>query len=65
MSAILELESIEVRYGRIAAVRDLSLEVGRGEIVGLIGPNGAGKSTTLNAIAGLVPLGAGDVRLAG
>ncbi len=64
-SAILELDGVEVRYGSVAAVRDLALEVRRGEIVGLIGPNGAGKSTTLHAIMGLVPLHRGDVRLAG
>jgi branched-chain amino acid transport system ATP-binding protein len=46
-------------------VRGLSLVVGHGELVGLIGPNGAGKSTTLHAIMGVVPLAAGDVRLAG
>src|SRR5438132_7272925 len=62
---ILEVEGLEVRYGAVAAVRDLSLTVGRGEIVGLIGPNGAGKSTTLHAIVGLVAPRAGDVRLAG
>jgi branched-chain amino acid transport system ATP-binding protein len=67
MSAVpmLRLDGIEVRYGGVAAVRDLELDVGRGEIVGLIGPNGAGKSTTLHAIMGLVPLHRGDVRLAG
>ena len=52
-------------YGGISAVRDLSFEVGRGEIVGLIGPNGAGKSTTLNAIMGIVRARAGAIRLAG
>ncbi len=62
---MLRLDGIEVRYGGVAAVRELELEVGRGEIVGLIGPNGAGKSTTLHAIMGLVPLHRGDVRLAG
>lgn len=62
---MLELDGVEVRYGSVAAVRDLALEVRRGEIVGLIGPNGAGKSTTLHAIMGLVPLHRGDVRLAG
>ncbi len=62
---MLELDGVEVRYGSVAAVRDLGLEVRRGEIVGLIGPNGAGKSTTLHAIMGLVPLHRGDVRLGG
>ena len=53
------------RYGGVAAVRDLSFEVRRGEIVGLIGPNGAGKSTTLHAVMGLVPAREGDILLAG
>jgi branched-chain amino acid transport system ATP-binding protein len=61
----LELDAIEVRYGPVPAVRDLSLTLGRGEIVGLIGPNGAGKSTTLHAIMGLVPLSRGTIRLHG
>ncbi len=65
MSAMLEVEGLEVRYGAVPAVRDLSLEVHEGEIVGLIGPNGAGKSTTLHAIMGLVPPRRGDVRLRG
>ena len=65
MTALLELDTVDVRYGRVAAVRGLTLEVAAGEIVGLIGPNGAGKSTTLHAITGLVPPAAGDVRLAG
>jgi branched-chain amino acid transport system ATP-binding protein len=61
----LALDDLEVRYGAVPAVRALSLEVAKGEIVGLIGPNGAGKSTTLHAIVGAVPTSAGDVRLAG
>ena len=52
---MLELEGLDVLYGSVPAVRGLSLEVGRGELVGLIGPNGAGKSTTLHAIMGVVP----------
>ena len=59
----LTLESLEVRYGAVSAVRGLSLEVHAGEIVGLIGPNGAGKSSTLHAIMGAAPVVAGDVRL--
>jgi branched-chain amino acid transport system ATP-binding protein len=65
MTAALELDELEIRYGAVAAVRRLSLQVGHGEIVGLIGPNGAGKSTTLNAIMGLVPVHGGEIRLAG
>lgn len=62
---LLALGHVEVRYGGVAAVRDLSLEVRAGEIVGLIGPNGAGKSTTLHAIMGLVPPRAGTISFAG
>jgi branched-chain amino acid transport system ATP-binding protein len=61
----LEIENLEVRHGAVHAVRGVSFEVDRGEIVGLIGPNGAGKSSTLHAIMGLVRPAAGDVRLAG
>ncbi len=63
--AMLEIDGLEVGYGGVAAVRDVSIEVGRGEIVGLIGPNGAGKSTTLHAVMGLVGTRRGEVRLAG
>jgi branched-chain amino acid transport system ATP-binding protein len=62
---MLRLEDLEVRYGAVAAVRNVSLELGEGEIVGLIGPNGAGKSKTLHAIMGLVPAHAGQVLLRG
>ena len=61
----LVVEGLTVRYGAVAAVRDLSLEVAPGEIVGLIGPNGAGKSSTLHAIMGAAPRAAGDIRLDG
>jgi len=61
----LVLEHLEVRHGAVTAVRDLSLTVERGEIVGLIGPNGAGKSSTLHAIMGAVRPAHGDVRVDG
>jgi branched-chain amino acid transport system ATP-binding protein len=61
----LSVRNLEVRYGAVPAVRNLSLDVGKGEIVGLIGPNGAGKSTTLHAIMGLVPARGGTVALDG
>ena len=63
--AILELEGLEVAYDGVPAVRDVSLSVARGEIVGLIGPNGAGKSTTLHAVMGLVKAARGDIRYSG
>jgi branched-chain amino acid transport system ATP-binding protein len=65
MSAVLSVEGLEVRYGAVAAVRGLTLDVGKGEIVGLIGPNGAGKSSTLHAIMGAAPVRGGDIRLGG
>jgi branched-chain amino acid transport system ATP-binding protein len=61
----LAVDKLTVRYGAVEAVRDLSLEVKPGEIVGLIGPNGAGKSSTLHAIMGAAPIAGGDVRLDG
>ena len=61
----LELDGLEVRYGSVTVVRELSLRADRGEIVGLIGPNGAGKSTTLHAVMGLLPAAAGEIRIAG
>jgi branched-chain amino acid transport system ATP-binding protein len=61
----LELDGLVVRHGPVTAVREVSLRVDRGEIVGLIGPNGAGKSSTLLAIIGLVRPAEGDVRLQG
>jgi branched-chain amino acid transport system ATP-binding protein len=63
--AMLEIADLEVSYGGVAAVRGISIEVGKGEIVGLIGPNGAGKSTTLHAVMGLVAVRRGEIRLAG
>ena len=53
------------RYGDQVAVRDLSLTVAPGEILGLVGPNGAGKTTTLRSVAGVLPLQEGRVVVAG
>ena len=61
MSAALAVEHLEVRYGDLVGVADVSLEVAEGGIVALLGSNGAGKTTTLNAIAGLVPASAGNI----
>src|SRR6202022_2113693 len=65
MTALLEVERIDVFYGRIQALRGVSLHVDEGEIVTLIGSNGAGKTTTVRAISGLTPAAAGSIRLRG
>ena len=62
---LLELEQVEVRYGAIRALKDVSISVGEGEIVALLGANGAGKSTTLRSISGLAPASAGSIRFDG
>ena len=61
---LLEVKSLEVRYGGIRAVKGIDLAVAQGELVCLIGANGAGKSSTLRAICGLLPAHAGSVRYA-
>ncbi|HLF39388.1 MAG TPA: ABC transporter ATP-binding protein [Burkholderiales bacterium] len=58
---MLTVEGLECRYGKVAAVRDLSLEVRKGELVSLIGANGAGKTTTLKAISGVLAPSAGRI----
>ena len=62
---MLEVRDMHVHYGRISAVRGVSLQVDKGELVCMIGPNGAGKSSTLNAIAGATPTTSGQIRLDG
>ncbi len=62
---MLEVDDLEVRYGGITAVREVSLQVEEGEIVALLGPNGAGKSSTLGAIMGLVRPTCGQIRFRG
>jgi len=62
---LLELENVSVAYGRIEAVRGVSLTVEEGELVTLIGANGAGKTTTMRAISGIRPLSTGPIRFDG
>src|SRR5437868_1264897 len=62
---LLELEDVHVHYGKVEALKGISLTVGDGEIVTLIGGNGAGKSTTLKTISGLRPLTSGSIRFKG
>jgi branched-chain amino acid transport system ATP-binding protein len=58
---LLEVKDIHVHYGKIAALKGISLQVEEGEIVSLIGANGAGKTTTLKTISGLRPLTSGRI----
>ena len=58
---MLEIDGLHCRYGKVSAVRDLTIEVKQGELVTLIGANGAGKTTTLKAISGLLAPAAGRI----
>jgi branched-chain amino acid transport system ATP-binding protein len=62
---MLKLESVEMAYGAIQAVKGVSLEVHAGEVVAIIGANGAGKTTLLKGVAGIEPLAAGRLLLQG
>lgn len=62
---IIVIRGLHRRFGDVEAVRDLNLEVARGEIFGLVGPDGAGKTTTLRITCGLMHATAGEVRVAG
>src|SRR5947207_2926687 len=60
---MLKLESVKVAYGAIQAVKDVSIDVRKGEVVTIIGANGAGKSTLLKSICGLEPVTEGRILL--
>ncbi len=62
---MIEVKGLYKRYGNLVAVRNVSFEVQRGEVVGLLGPNGAGKTTTMRVITGFLPPSQGSVRIAG
>ena len=64
-TTVLQTENLTKRYGSLTAVRDLSLEIQRGEIFGLLGPNGAGKTTSINLMCGLLKPDAGRVYIHG
>ena len=65
MSVLLEVSNLKVAYGKILAVKGISLTVNKGEIVTLIGSNGAGKSTTLRTISGLLHPKSGEISFKG
>src|SRR5579859_7389811 len=58
---LLEVDDIHVFYGKVEALKGVSIGVDKGEIVTLIGANGAGKTTTLKTISGLRPVSSGDI----
>jgi branched-chain amino acid transport system ATP-binding protein len=62
---LLDVDNVTVRYGRLTALRGVSLTIAEGEILFVTGPNGAGKSTLLNAIAGVVPPISGTIAMNG
>lgn len=61
MGELLSVKNINVYYGSIHAIKDVSFHVDEGEIVTLIGANGAGKTTTMHAISGLLKLASGEI----
>ncbi|WP_306368712.1 ABC transporter ATP-binding protein [Nocardiopsis sp. CC223A] len=61
----LEIENLSVRYGARSAVSDVSLRLDHGRTVGLVGESGSGKSSVANAVVGLAPVSAGDIRVNG
>jgi lipopolysaccharide export system ATP-binding protein len=65
MTSTLVIEGLQKRYGMRQVVRDVSLQVKSGEVVGLLGPNGAGKTTSFYMIVGLVPSDAGKIDIDG
>ncbi|MDP3072819.1 MAG: ABC transporter ATP-binding protein [Opitutaceae bacterium] len=62
---MIEVSQLAKNYGTFAAVKDLSLVVRPGEVLGLVGPNGAGKTSTLRCLAGIIPATRGQIRIAG
>ena len=62
---MLKVKNLNVYYGVIKALKDISFEVNEGEIVTLIGANGAGKTTTLHSISGLIPIESGEIEFLG
>ena len=62
---MLEVRGLDVRYGEARAIRGVDLAVAEGEVVSIVGSNGAGKTTLVQAIAGMLPIVSGSVRIGG
>ena len=65
MSQAIKIKSLSKSFGPIHAVRDVSFDVGHGEVLGFLGPNGAGKSTTMKMITGFLEPTSGTVEVDG
>jgi ABC-type branched-subunit amino acid transport system ATPase component len=63
--SLLQVESVTVTFGGLAALRQVSLSIDEGEVVGLIGPNGAGKTTLFNSVTGFQPIDEGTFKFEG
>src|SRR5215470_11440836 len=61
MTALLSIQGVTKRFGGVAALNEVSFDVGDGEILGVIGPNGAGKTTLLNCVSGVYRPDAGSI----
>ncbi|MDD9947950.1 MAG: ATP-binding cassette domain-containing protein, partial [candidate division Zixibacteria bacterium] len=62
---MIEVKDLTKKYGNFTAVRDVSFEVEKGEILGFLGPNAAGKTTTMRVLTCFMPATAGTARVAG
>lgn len=65
MQSALKADGVTVKFGGVVAVNNVSIDVKKGQVLGLIGPNGAGKTTLFNALTGFVPLNSGHIYLQG
>jgi branched-chain amino acid transport system ATP-binding protein len=65
MSEILRLDAVSKRFSGLQALREVTLGIDKGEVLGLIGPNGAGKTTLVNTICGVTPASSGKIRFMG
>ena len=59
---MIAVKNLTKTFGSVVAVKDISFEVAKGQIVGFLGPNGAGKSTTLRILTGFLPANSGSAR---